>query len=446
MAYPVIKFNTSTGSDTLSSGAGPDDAINGSGASLNASTTVDLSADSPDLSSIATDGSVVLWVETTSGRQFGEITAVDNSLKTVTVHAAYSVTEIGKNWAIGGVRATIDSSSSRNVFTDITSYWVIELETNQTITSKITIGNASILIRGAASVDRPSILASGFSDNAFIHSNTVYLRNLTLLHDGSDDMFESGSTVASIDIVECDIGSSDLVNCPVYLSNRHNSGYAYVRASRCNFYKSGLVSGAWFDTYVVDCFFKNNTVSIIYSKFKNVNPVALVFINNIVSGATNYVFLQQENNGARMLMKNNIFYNCSSKVTQLQPKMLLYDVSFNQFVNCGTAIGFTSTPVGQHEDFFADNIVYVEYNNYYNNTTNKQYGSLNSTETEVDPLFANPDNDNFYIRNDNVRNIFVNSHDSTNMAPFRQWTSANFERAGGSIPLSSYAKLTIKGN
>ena len=446
MAYPVIKFNTSTGSDSLSSGAGPDDPINGSGASLNATTTVDLSADNPDLSSIATDGTAVLWVETTTGRQFGEITAVDNSLKTVTVHAAYGVTESGKNWAIGGVRATIDSSSSRNVFTDATSYWVIELETNQTITSKITIGSSTILIRGALSVDRPSILASGFSDNAFIHSRTVFLRNLTLLHDGSDDMFQNGSSSAEIDIAECDIGSSDLVNCPVYLSNRHSTGYARVRASRCNFYKSGVVTGAWFDTYVVDCFFKNNTASIIYSKFKSVSPVSLVFVNNIVSGATSNIFAQQENNGGRVLIKNNIFYNCSSKVTNFRAQMLLYDVSFNQFVNCGTAIGFQSTPVGQHEDFYADNILYVEYNNYYNNTTNKEYGSLNSTETEIDPLFANPDNDNFYIRNDNVRNVFINSHDSTNMAPFRQWTSANFERAGGSIPLSSYAKLTIKGN
>ena len=154
MAYPTILFNASTGSDSLSSGAGPATAINGSGASLNGTTTVDLSADSPDLSGVATDGSACLWVQTSSGRQFSQITATDNSLKTVTVNTAYSVTESSRNWAIGGKRATWDNADSRTVFFDAQQGWDIVTETNQSLTSSLSITadgttNGSVTVRGS---------------------------------------------------------------------------------------------------------------------------------------------------------------------------------------------------------------------------------------------------------------------------------------------------------
>ena len=116
MPEPKILFNSSTGSDTQASGAGPATAIFGTGASLNSSTSVDLSADAPNLSGVATDGSACLWVSTSSGRQFAKITAVNNTTKIVTVALAYGVTATGLTWAIGGKRATLDAASSRTLF------------------------------------------------------------------------------------------------------------------------------------------------------------------------------------------------------------------------------------------------------------------------------------------------------------------------------------------
>ena len=78
MAFPTISINNSTGSDTAASGAGPATAVTGAGASLNATSTITLSADTPDLSGVATDGSDAIWVETSSGRQYYKITAVDD--------------------------------------------------------------------------------------------------------------------------------------------------------------------------------------------------------------------------------------------------------------------------------------------------------------------------------------------------------------------------------
>src|SRR3954470_959504 len=103
MALPTIAINSGTGSDTAASGAGPATALSGTGAATAASTTVTLLTDNPDLSGVATDGSAVIWVGSSSGRQFAKITGVNNTagVKTVTVSDAFANTESGKNWGIG---------------------------------------------------------------------------------------------------------------------------------------------------------------------------------------------------------------------------------------------------------------------------------------------------------------------------------------------------------
>lgn len=158
MALPTILFNNATGSDTAASGAGPGTALTGAGASLNSTTAVDLSADSPDLSGVATDGSAVLWVKTSSGQQYAKITNTNNGTKVVTVATAYGVTESGKTWGIGGKRKTLDHADSRILLTTATGAlpgWTLSLEDAQTISSVITgatsgdTTNGPIIIKGA---------------------------------------------------------------------------------------------------------------------------------------------------------------------------------------------------------------------------------------------------------------------------------------------------------
>ena len=128
MALPTILFNSGTGSDTAASGAGPGTALSGANASLGASTTVALAVDAPDLSGVATDGSAVCWVDSTSGRQYSRITAVDNVAKSVTVATAYGVTEATRAWGIGGKRATLDHADSRTLGADVEAGWIVEIE------------------------------------------------------------------------------------------------------------------------------------------------------------------------------------------------------------------------------------------------------------------------------------------------------------------------------
>lgn len=147
MAYPVVVFNSSTGSDTAASGAGPATAVTGTAAAHtngSASTTITLT-NSPDLSGVATDGSHVLWMDTPSGRQFSKITGVDNGADTVTVEDSFNIASgSAVNYAIGGKRATFDNADSRTLFGGTTGIgfkagWTIRTETDQSITSSINI-------------------------------------------------------------------------------------------------------------------------------------------------------------------------------------------------------------------------------------------------------------------------------------------------------------------
>ena len=86
MAVPTLLFNTGSGSDTAASGAGPTTALSGTAASYSESVfTLD---GSPDLSGVSTDGPHVIWVDTSTGRKFFTINAVNDGANTVTVDDA----------------------------------------------------------------------------------------------------------------------------------------------------------------------------------------------------------------------------------------------------------------------------------------------------------------------------------------------------------------------
>lgn len=142
MADPTITFNSGSGSDTAASGAGPATAVSGTAAAHtngSASTTITLT-NSPDLSGVATDGSAALWLKTTSGRQWSKITAVDDGADTVTVEDSFNIASgSAVDYAIGGKRATLDDSDSRQLLADMVVGWVVELEDDQSISSELDI-------------------------------------------------------------------------------------------------------------------------------------------------------------------------------------------------------------------------------------------------------------------------------------------------------------------
>jgi hypothetical protein len=138
----AILFNNSTGSDTTASGLGSAN-VYGSSASTTGSSAVVTGIDTTGVSS-----GDLLWVQSSSGRQFSIIATVDSSTQ-VTCDDTFSNTESGRTWAIGGKRATLDDANSRlTVGTDASGkYWVVELEntgTDYAITSTVQTRTSTI--------------------------------------------------------------------------------------------------------------------------------------------------------------------------------------------------------------------------------------------------------------------------------------------------------------
>ena len=206
---PIITFNTGTGSDTAASGAGPAMALSGTGASLNATTTVDLSADTPDLSGVATDGSAAIWVDASSGRQWGRITAVDNGLDTVTVNEAFTVTEGSRNWGIGGKRDAIDATSNLRIASpDGESGWQCELDDDQTISVVIDV-DVNIRYMSSTFGTRRTITQSSASTACFSADTAdLWLRDIKLQNSNGTPGNGVNSIGETVTIENCEIGDA----------------------------------------------------------------------------------------------------------------------------------------------------------------------------------------------------------------------------------------------
>ena len=95
-------LTSSAGSDTQSSGLGPSTAVYGAGASTTAASAVVTGIDTTGVSV-----GDLLWVQSSSDRQFSIIASVDSSTQ-VTCDDVFANTESLRTWAVGGKRATFD--------------------------------------------------------------------------------------------------------------------------------------------------------------------------------------------------------------------------------------------------------------------------------------------------------------------------------------------------
>ncbi len=292
MATPIITFNSSTGSDTQASGCAlPATAVFGtSGAYTGSVWTLD---GSPDLSAVATDGTGVIWVLTSTGRQWFTINTVDNGLKTVTVDDAPAGTATGRTWAIGGKRATLDATTSRLLLTtDFKSGWIAQTETTQTLTS------TQILLKSAGdSTTGPCVLrGSGGvmtitrADNATLlqrNGGSWRFINLKLQNTGATKTAAiglGGGAATTTSCVNCTFGDvtntllrgirdgatnspTTLIDCDVVsctLAGIEYEGGQRLAIRNCRFKGTtgpGLkVSGTAFLT-IADCLFVGNTTN-----------------------------------------------------------------------------------------------------------------------------------------------------------------------------------------
>lgn len=278
-AFPDIRFNSSTGSDTAASGAGPGDgitggsAISGITATATASTTVSLSG-SPDLSGVATDGSHVLWI---SGVGFLRIDAVNNTTKTVTVEQ--TVTAAALSCAIGGKRATLDAATSRILFRESSGVtqrggsgrWIATLEDNQTLsgsalTVDFTLGTGNFTLRSNSSTKRTITQGAASAALFSLATNAVRLNfeNLIFAHSNAT----KGAVITSgIGATVTMIGCATTNTNPVLSVFVRTGGTNVLTAFDCafNFCTSTVFNGTGITLELTACEISRNAALVTSS-------------------------------------------------------------------------------------------------------------------------------------------------------------------------------------
>jgi|14BtaG_2_1085337.scaffolds.fasta_scaffold06537_3 hypothetical protein len=267
----TIKFNTTTGSDTQSSGCGPVTAVYGSSAETDGTGTVDVSMDGVSLSSISVGD--LLFCDVSSGRKFAVITSVDTINETITCGDSF-VTESGVSWAVGGKRATFENAASRNLFnessyvtaTDVT-FLVAETETDQTVSSTLSRSASGVANKTNfvfLSQNKSAIISNGnfsaITMSQQVNTRFVGLKFLCTFSGTRDQPAVKGGRMTFYD---CEIGEDGGSNN--FLEGVQSNTYSgYASLVRCKVYGTGLSGNGIRSTYyasgnvsIEDCIVKD---------------------------------------------------------------------------------------------------------------------------------------------------------------------------------------------
>ena len=183
MAQPVIVYDPA-GSNTAASGAGPATALTGTNA-VPTSQVIALDG-TPDLSGVATDGSDVIYFESTddaANRRLFKITAVDDGADTVTVVG--TIVGTGVNWAIGGKRLNFENSA-RDDWRDWDSGWDASIEG----TDSVILLTAGMVITAGDRTDGP-VTIRGLAGTKQTLDVTSTIRQFTLSTSGAHVVIEN---------------------------------------------------------------------------------------------------------------------------------------------------------------------------------------------------------------------------------------------------------------
>lgn len=382
-----ILFNSINGDDAAASGLGPATAQTGTGASITSASNV--------VTGITTTGVTagdLLWVQSSTGRQFSIIASVDSGTQ-VTCDDNFDVTESGRTWAIGGKRATLAGSSElydqSGSAGDAKAGHVLELENGYTETLSSTInlrvansGTQGFTIRGALSASTKPVLT--FTNNGtgiYAFGSYQLIQNLELknssvtktsciavnvanyvvqttlnlldIHDVTDYWnhafycYSSGNTGATIS--RCSVGNCSGVGIyprvcsdPVYvdrckvfdcalggLSNSTQYG-SLIHVTHCLFYGNGSygINVESGFASINGNIFHNNGADSI--KIRNVKNYVS---NNIISSTTNGINAGVTANVASNIFSSNSFYGCTNNTVNIEAAINSTTLTADPFVN-----------------------------------------------------------------------------------------------------------------
>jgi hypothetical protein len=428
MAFPVVQIN-STGSDTAASGAGPGSALTGTLAATHTNSTVNIT-DAVALGGVATDGSAVLWIATSSGRRWSAITAISGSSGAwvVTVGIAYGTTQSGATWAIGGKRATC--ASSAQLFKDGLVGWTIDIQTGETLIAALVVtmqcfpGPPALIT--STSGTRPVITTATNSINlidisscqnvVFSHlsfSNTAATKGTTTAN--GRGMTPVSASAQRLWIDDC---SFDGFEIAIDVDNVNYFQCLYVNVTRTEI-KNCILEGirTQYQLWVDDCNFHNNGSDAI-SLVTNGSPGPIDIAHTVFNA----------NTGCGVNWKNT-----GTGITAI---LHLVNNTFRSNTDCGVKIATASNGGSTGTGSFL-----THANNIYYGNTNDGINVVNAN------VFTPPINFcNGYGANGTDRvNLPVGSGDVTITAsPFNSSTDSglNSTAGGGAVCIGAAARAS----
>jgi len=237
-----IRLNTPAGNDTTASGCGVNN-VSGFGAAWSSgSNTIQFMSGSTSGMTVGD----ILWLDAGLGdRQFFEIDTIVGSQSLTTVEQTTN-SQMGRNYAVGGVRETLNGVESLLTYPLQNGATAFELETNQTVQWNTTSwGNSVYYFISSDPIAKRSITHSGGVSYFFGSQAKAVCHNLIFI-----PAFPSGMSLSTHNTSNASLQSQIyLNNCNVgvpngnsydYLDNAPNASLGPVNyfASRTQFYNT----------------------------------------------------------------------------------------------------------------------------------------------------------------------------------------------------------------
>lgn len=260
-----ILFNSSEGSDTQSSGSSAGANVYGTGASTTASSAVVTGIDTTGVQQ-----GDLLWVQSSSGRQFSVIFSVDSSSQ-VTCDDTFANTESSRTWAIGGKRASIAGSiqTADNWTADFKDGFIIQFESGYTEAFPSSLrartgGAFTIRAEPNASV-RPKLTAGGTF--VFGQGSGYLVKGIEFTKSSSGGNVASSGSGGDLIFSKCKFGDSSNLGSRAYSTDRK------MIFDRCEFTASneGIYTTA--DLIIRGCVFNGGSKGVSFNYPSNQHSI-----------------------------------------------------------------------------------------------------------------------------------------------------------------------------
>ena len=417
----ALLFNSTSGSDTTASGSSAGANVYGSGAS-----TASASAVVTGITTTGVQAGDLLWVQSSSGRQFSVIASVDSGTQ-VTCDDTFANTESSRTWAIGGKRATLDSSVELFEYNYNTGKsYDVELQTDQTLTQPFNGSGGRGITINVYSDDPTTRRSVTTSAQYMFMGGAIKLRDLELYstYSGNASVFfaSTGSTVQAVfaNIHNCILGNQ---TNPWYTVGSQSAAYVYFEANQCVFQNFSWNVIYRLQSQVMNSLFRNNDAYIYATSTFDTGTYSPYFVGCLMHDNAEGFYFQSGFGG---MIVGNVVHNCATSQPAVaigRTDMTAKTIQKNIFSSCSNSPRTDCNWVARQ-------------NAYYNSGWSGFDDELDPITLTADP-FVDAANGDFNLNADSgggatlrANNFAINT--DTSVYPFRQYVSDDFDSGAGS--------------